>query len=310
MRALLLPLLAAVLWGGCATSAPAPVEEDRPPPGIGRRDDAATLGPFAAGKLTLTAHKSAEYSATVNSWLVEGPTEVGLVDAQLVMPEAGRVVELLRSKGKRLAWVWITHGHPDHFGGLEAIAAAFPDVPLLARPQTTREAPELLKKYEAPLERFFPGEMTRSLPPLTPYEDAALHVDGEELRIVELEGGEHGSSTALLIAPARAMLIADLVYNRVHPWLNELDVEGVLRHVDALAAMDGVDTFYPGHGEPFGKDYLPAYRSYVTSFLEDTKVAKDAEDLVNITWRKHRDWRTMAGLRFSAAAHIEARGRQ
>ena len=35
--------------------------------------------------------------------------------------------------------------------------------------------------------------------------------------------------------------------------------------------------------------------------------ATDADDLVDRIWRSHQDWRTMAGLRFSAAAHIKAR---
>jgi hypothetical protein len=52
---------------------------------------------------------------------------------------------------------------------------------------------------------------------------------------------------------------------------------------------------------------LPVYRKYVLDFLADAKVAKDANDLVLRTWQRYPDWRTMAGLRFSAAAHIQAR---
>ena len=278
-----------------------------PPPGIGRRDDAGQLGPYGEGPLVLLAHQSAEYSAKVNSWLVEGPTEIGLVDAQLVMPEGVKVAELVRSRGKKLAWIWITHAHPDHYAGLEAIAKAFPGTPLLTRPGTVEEAPGLLKAYDAPLQRFFAGEMTTSPATLTAWTEPTLKVDGHELRIVDIVGGEHATSTALVIPSMKAMLIADLVYNRVHPWTNELDTDGILRHVDELAAMPDVDTFYPGHGEPFGKEALPAYRAYIHDFLADAKVATDANDLVLRTWKRHPDWRTMAGLRFSAAAHIEAR---
>jgi len=101
-----------------------------PPPGIGRRDNATVLGPFGEGPLTLRAHQSAEYSATVNSWLLETPTEVAVVDAQLVMPEGRALAELVRSTGKKLAWVFITHGHPDHYAGLEALMTEFPDTPV------------------------------------------------------------------------------------------------------------------------------------------------------------------------------------
>jgi glyoxylase-like metal-dependent hydrolase (beta-lactamase superfamily II) len=300
------------ILSGCASASSQPEASvdpatDHPPPGIGKRDDAATLGPYAeGGPVMLLAHKSAEYSASVNSWLIEGPTEIGLVDVQMLIPEAQALVELVESRNKKLAWVWVTHAHPDHYAGLQVIAEAFPDVQLLARPLTATRAPELRMKYDAPLQKFFPGLLA---PPaeLTPHEGESLSVDGVEVRIIEFVGGEHELSTALLIPDLQALLIADLVYNRVHPWLNEMDVETLLRHVETLAAMDGVETFYPGHGEPFGKDYLPTFEQYVQDFLTEVEVAKDAEDLVIRMWRRYRDWRTMAGLRFSATAHIEAR---
>lgn len=292
------------------TQAPAPSTEaqvDMPPDGLGKRDDAATLGPYAeGGPVMLLAHQSAEYSGTVNSWLIEGPTEIGLVDAQMVIPEAEAVVALLESRKKKLAWVWITHAHPDHYAGLAVIAKAFPGVPLLAHPETAKTAPELRLRYDEPLNRFFPGLMAAPVE-LTPYESESLRVDDVEVRIQTFVGGEHGLSTALLIPALKAMLIADLVYDHVHPWLNEMDVDTLLAHVETLARAEGVETFYPGHGEPFGKDYLPTYVQYVDDFLAEVPRAESQADLVARVWRRHRDWRTMAGLRFSATAHMKAR---
>lgn len=300
----------ALLLASCAANKPASSAQaspDGPPPGIGRRDNATTLGPFTGGPLAVSAHLSAEYSATVNSWILAGPTEIGLVDAQLVMPEAEKVVALLKQHNKKLAWVWITHAHPDHHAGLQAIAAAFPGVPLLAHPRTAEQAPVILKKFDEPLQRFFPGEMATASPALTPHTEPTLRLDGVEIRIHVFEGGEHELATALEVPAMKALFIADLVYHRVHPWLNELDVDTALAHVDRLAAMPEIDTFYPGHGEPFGKDYLPTYTGYVKDFMSEVAQAKDADDLILRVWRRHPDWRTMAGLRFSARAHIDAR---
>lgn len=286
-----------------ASEAPA----DVPPAGLGRRDDAATLGPYEQGRpLELRAHKSAEYSASVNSWLLEGKSEIGLVDAQMLVPEAEALVELLRTRNKSLAWVWVTHAHPDHYAGLQVIADAFPGVPLLAHPHTAAKAPELRAKFDAPLQKFFPGELAPAAT-LTPFAGDRLQVDGVDVEILVFEGGEHELTTALFVRSQSAMLIADLVYNHVHPWLNELDVDTLLTHVDTLAAMPDVTTFYPGHGEPFGKEFLPVYTTYVHDFLTELDRATDSQDLVTRTWRRYRDWRTMAGLRFSATAHIDAR---
>lgn len=300
-----------VLMAACATpatssSAPA-TGPAGPPGGLGRRDNAGTIGPFGTGALTLRAHQSAEYSGTVNSWLLETATEVAVVDAQLIMPEGQKVVELVRSTGKKLAWVWVSHGHPDHYAGLEAIASAFPGVPLYARPSTVSDGPELLRKFDVPLKKFFPGEMTSGPVPLTPYTESALVVGGVKVEIVDLTGGEHATSTMLVIPALRGALVGDLVYHKVHPWLNERDDAGVLRQVDMLASLADVDTFYPGHGEPFDRDFLPIYRGYVTDFLAEVPHAADANALVARMWRLYPDWRTLAGLRFSAGAYVDAR---
>lgn len=307
-----LALSSCIALSSCVTASPSPSSpaigaNALPPAGLGQRDNADTLGPYASASLSLRAHRSAEYSGRVNSWLLESDTEVALVDAQLVMPEAARVVDLIRASGKPLAWVWVTHGHPDHYAGLEAIAQAFPDAHLYARPSTVTGGPALLKKFEAPLQRFFPGEMTSGPVLLTPYTEPTLSVGGVALQIVDLEGGEHPTTTMLVIPTLRAAIIGDLVYHKVHPWLNELDDAGVLRHIDMLAGLSDVDTFYPGHGEPFDASYLPTYRTYVTDFLAEVPQAKDAADLVARVWRRYPDWQTLAGLRFSANAYIGAR---
>ncbi len=306
----------AVALAGCATPTSAPdapavtpsaSSAAAPPGGLGRRDNATTLGPYGRGPLTLRAHLSAEYSATVNSWLLETASEVAIVDAQLVMPEAQKVVELVKASGKKLAWVWVTHGHPDHYAGLQAIAQAFPGVPLYARPVTVEDGPAILKKFDAPLQKFFPGEMPSGPIALAPYTAASIAVGGVDVKVVDVVGGEHPTTTMLVIPSLRAAVIGDLVYNKVHPWLNELDDKGVVANIDMLASLADVDTFYPGHGEPFGKDFLPVYRRYVTDFLAEVPQAKDAGDLVARVWRRYPYWRTMAGLRFSAAAYVDAR---
>ena len=313
LKGLLSSSLALALGAACASPQPAVSPPstvaatgaaDEPAPGIGRRDDAAVLGPFGTGPITLIAHQSAEYSAKVNSWLIEGPTEIGLVDAQLVLPEAEKVVELIKSRGKKLAWVFVTHAHPDHYVGLEAIAKAFPDTPRYARPETTVEAPALFRLYEQPLQRFYKGQLPTTPATLTPFTDRTLRVDGVDVNIIDLKGGEHTTSTMLHLPSMRALLVADLVYNRVHPWTNGLDTTGILHQLDELEARTDIDVFYPGHGEPFTKPYIAEYRSYIVDFLADVAVAKDSKDLILTTWRRHRDWRTLAGLRFSAEAHI------
>ena len=49
------------------------------------------------------------------------------------------------------------------------------------------------------------------------------------------------------------------------------------------------------------------YRRDVTDFLAEVPQARDSADLIARMWRRYPDWRTMAGLRFSANAYVGAR---
>ncbi|MFZ9887774.1 MAG: MBL fold metallo-hydrolase [Myxococcota bacterium] len=306
------------LLAGCASSAgptkpdappaDAAASSDQPPSGIGRKDDGALLGPYAsAGPFTVQGWKSSEANGSVNSWLLLSGDEAALIDAQLVLSEGERVVKMIRESGKSLKWIWITHGHPDHSTGLAPIVAAFPEAKVYAHPRVASNAAQLFDAYKGTLNRFFPGDIPAEATLPEAWEHEALSLGGHAIKVLAYEEGESEFTTALLVPSAKAVFAADMVYNRVFPWLNEMRVEGVRAHVDALEAIPDVTTFYPGHGEPVGKEYFATYREYLDLFERETAAASDANDLVRRVWSQRRDWRSLAGLRFSATAHLNAR---
>ena len=59
--------------------------------------------------------------------LISGERDAVLVDALLSPEDAGRVVDWIRATGKNLTTIYITHGHGDHFFGLNTILDAFPN---------------------------------------------------------------------------------------------------------------------------------------------------------------------------------------
>jgi glyoxylase-like metal-dependent hydrolase (beta-lactamase superfamily II) len=58
---------------------------------------------------------------------ISGERDAVLIDAALTPDDAGRVVDWIREIGKNLTTIYITHGHGDHFFGLNTILDAFPN---------------------------------------------------------------------------------------------------------------------------------------------------------------------------------------
>src|SRR3954471_14508011 len=91
-----------------------------------------TLTRFSRGNTTFHTYTAPEAGFRVNTHIIETPSELTVIDAQLALPLASEVSALLREIGKPVARIIISHTHPDHFSGLQVLAEAFPDADILA----------------------------------------------------------------------------------------------------------------------------------------------------------------------------------
>ena len=71
---------------------------------------------------------------TNTATLVHGDRDAVLIDTYPTVEQNEQLIEWVRSFGKRLTHVYVTHGHGDHFFGLGQIAQAFPGVRAVAAP--------------------------------------------------------------------------------------------------------------------------------------------------------------------------------
>jgi glyoxylase-like metal-dependent hydrolase (beta-lactamase superfamily II) len=213
----------------------------------------------------------------VNSTLIEGKRDAILIDAQLTLSDARRLVGAISESKKNLTLVYITHFHPDHYFGLTVIKEAFPNAKLVALPSTVED---IKRTWESKVIQWKPmyGENIPLKPVLPePLRTATLTLEGDLVEIVGEVQGDARNNSFVWIPSSGAVVCGDIAYNGVYPWTLETDA---LDRREWSIALDRISVFKPeivvaGHKNPdmkddlsclrFTQNYLSAYDDFLAS---------------------------------------------
>ncbi|KAF9911412.1 Hydroxyacylglutathione hydrolase [Linnemannia zychae] len=125
----------------------------------------------------------------VNSGIISSKKSIVILDAQL-SPAYGRILaKRVKALKKEVKAIFISHGHLDHYMGVEELVKAFPKAQLLATQQTIDKMKlesGLLFKNEMRPYPYNPGFMTKSILPKA-YSKDTYNLDGEEIRLIHVE---------------------------------------------------------------------------------------------------------------------------
>src|SRR5579864_6312659 len=208
----------------------------------------------ASAALSIQQFTSSEAGAWSNSYLIGGKSEAILFDVFMLRGDAKQIVDgIVKS---------------DHFMGLEVIADRSPEARIVSTQNVVADiktdGPWMFSMLQG---KLGPQGPTRLVVP-EPLAEPVLVIEGTKLDVVEFGESESKHIASVYLPNERALLSADLVYNKAHLYLQERHLESWLARLDELEAFakDRVDIIYPGHGAGGDLTLIAQTRSYLHEF--------------------------------------------
>ncbi|CAD6588307.1 MAG: hypothetical protein ASARMPREDX12_003224 [Alectoria sarmentosa] len=223
--------------------------------------------------------------------LLSSDNEAVLVDTLLTKAQAGSLADWIEDlfPDKRLTYIYVTHGHGDHFLGLSTLLDRFPNATAVATKGTLAHMEELLLDDQTILNEFFPGHQIDypASPPAKalPSDDLTIDLEGHKLMAVPAGHSDTDDSSFLWVPDLKMAIVGDIVQNGVYSWLAE-SLNSTLRQ-KWIQSIDKVKSFHPetvvvGHkqiGAPEGTWTLSATQDYIRLWGRLADVAKNATDM-------------------------------
>jgi glyoxylase-like metal-dependent hydrolase (beta-lactamase superfamily II) len=237
---------------------------------------ATTAAVAGAAPLTLEVFNPGEAAIfPVTSVLVKGQKDAVLVDAQFSRAEAEKLAAQIKASGKNLTTIYISHGDPDFYFGLDVLKAAFPQVRIVANPTTL-----------AAMEKKAAGKVAYWSPILGANAPQAIVMPELLKGDIDLEGQKlkvqgQGDRSYVWIPSIKAVVGGVVLFKGLHVWVADTQTpesrqqwQSVLSDMAALKPAIVV----PGHFAP-QIAYTPDSIGYTADYLRrfEMETAKSAD---------------------------------
>lgn len=230
--------------------------------------------------LKIQTHTASDPGFAVNSHLLVGQKDAILVDAQFTRSEARKVADMVKASRKNLKVIYVTHGHPDHYLGLEILKKEFPEARVLATEDVVRYIEKTAKNYITQWKPIYKDDLADSFIVPEAVDSKELELEGEQIKIIELDPGESESASALYIPAQKILISGDAIFNKVHLWLAEKHHDGWLKNLRRLQEAGEIDTVLPGHGLPGNSTVFKENERYIEAFVRATSQAKTKDEVL------------------------------
>jgi glyoxylase-like metal-dependent hydrolase (beta-lactamase superfamily II) len=251
-------------------------------------------------------YNASENSFGVASVIISGKENAVLIDAQFTLADAEKVAQEIKTSGKKLTAIYVSHGDPDFYFGLEVFKKYFPEVTAYASPATVEHIKATAqKKLDVWSERLGKAITSNATLPQI-LKGSSIELEGQKLELIGLE--EFPARTFVWIPSIKAVVGGINVFGTTfHLWMADAQTtEARKQWINALDKIEALQPaiVIPAHansGSPFDLSAVKHTKSYIQFYEEALKSNKTSETLIKALKAKY------PSLTFDIALQIGAK---
>lgn len=228
----------------------------------------------------------------VNSIIVESQNKLVIIDVPLLRHYSKGFRNYAERLGKPIDRVIITHGHPDHWAGLED----FKDLQICSLIETQsdiRDNGDWMLGYHRQLH----GNMIadEKVVPNMIIDEGQIAIDGVLYNIMKVKETEYRIMLVIDIPQIRTLIAQDMVYNKVFLFLGEKTSTGDICCDNWIRELEkyknnNYETVIPGHGEPADAGLLQLNIDYLKDAKNIIKTSKSGEEFKERLTKNYPDF--------------------
>jgi len=235
-------------------------------------------------------------TASVNSYIFSNGQSLIVMDVQRSTSEAQKLAKVIKAKRKPLSHILITHGHPDHYIGMNWLLKEFPDTKIVV---ANKDIKKDIIGFSTWMESVGWLDAEPALKPKSDknpdgfdYEHNITVLSGESLKFNEggelklethYKPAEANHVTTVFVESLNGFFMSDLGYNKVHLWMGQGVTDQHIQNWREQLALfkvtygDRNPIIYPGHGDPADINLFATMIEYIKSFQRITANANSKE---------------------------------